>query len=199
IKSELRKSLLTCTGQRISGFNNVMYTLTNLLLDGIQSVEQKKPLDCSVMLSQAITMLETIGVSVKTNQNGIFYTFARAFIFFMEIINGLETSSFDTESLSQCKSLNGVNASSSFLRSPVPKVQIKRSRYGLKRTLLLSQTIPDVSATVPQPSADVVPKTEPMDESAETEEMITEMVKEEQDIKEEMKETLQVWNEIEDR
>ncbi|GMT36497.1 hypothetical protein PFISCL1PPCAC_27794, partial [Pristionchus fissidentatus] len=236
MKKDLELSLKTCLGYRTDEYHSVMCGMTKLLCEAVESVEQMKRYDCSLILPLAFAALDRVSVPMNP-QKDVFYKFARSFVQFMEVLNGLEMGILEDNYLSQCnKQPNGEKPP----LSRVPRaanlktgrplsgagsgpVIYKRARLCPHKPDLLA---PSQEATVvnPEESAPVVPKTEPVDEDdivgtvEKTQETVSpavtkkepvgeeldeaaveEIMEENRKMKEEMQETMEVWNNIEDR
>ncbi|GMT36527.1 hypothetical protein PFISCL1PPCAC_27824, partial [Pristionchus fissidentatus] len=205
IKSELRKSMLICREYHLDGFYNVMFSISSVLYQAVASIEETKKVNCTASLPQAYHNLDRVGIPVNNKERGVFFTFARSFTLFMDMINGLNTGAINVHHHTKYKTQSCVNPSPSYLQSTVGVQTLSRPTRpptGYKRARLCPQQPVRATSSLIQnsvPYADVVPKTEPVENSSELDEIMNDIVKEEKDIKEEMKETLQVWNEIEDR
>ncbi|GMT23166.1 hypothetical protein PFISCL1PPCAC_14463, partial [Pristionchus fissidentatus] len=171
IKKDLESSLKASTGYRSDEFHSVMCGMNELLYKAVESVELMIPYDCSLILPLAFEALDRVSVSMNS-QKDVFYKFARCFVQFMEVLNGLDMSILEDNYLTQCDkyphgdppSLSRVHRTPKLEMGPPlgsGAVPYKRGRLCPQQPDRLAPSPPIVN---PEENASVIPKTEPLDE-----------------------------------
>ncbi|GMT16284.1 hypothetical protein PFISCL1PPCAC_7581 [Pristionchus fissidentatus] len=218
MKQELHASLTLSRTSRIDDYYNVISSISEMLHCAIESIEDKRPFDCTYLLPFTFDSLDRIDTRLKSSEL-MFFKFARTFALFMDTLNGCDTSALQR---------NGPD--DDIPRTPITAcvapetVQRRRGRpfkgHEPGKRARLCPPQPDRFALPPpaasasinlqqqqaaaRPSAPILRRLEEQDEKTvfqrddeeEDEECLVEAKTE---IKEEMEETMKVWNEIEDR
>ncbi|GMT36528.1 hypothetical protein PFISCL1PPCAC_27826, partial [Pristionchus fissidentatus] len=162
----------------------------------IESIEKVEDFNCTHLLPFAFDSLDSVNKPLQPNEF-MFFKFARSFALFMDALNGFDTSTL------KCNDPKGhilPFIPKSFRPELAKKKKLDRAPngYGTFKRPRLCPEQQDRLMSVPDPSppSPIVPKTEDLDETTgqldEPEQMVGE-------IKEEIEETLKVWNDIEDR